>query len=247
MSRPSNREEFKDWCLRQLGAPVMDINIDDEQLDDCVDSALQFFQDYHFDATENWYVSHQITQQDKDNQYIDIDPDVIGVSRVFPIGSTNASVNMFDLRYQLRLHDLFDFTSTSYVNYTLTMQHIRTLDLLFSGEFPIRFNRHTHKLYLDMNWDSSLEVGEYLVFEGFKVVDYDVYNSLWNDRLFKALATAHVKKVWGANLKKFGGTKMLGGQLLDGQVLYNEAMNEIAGLEEKIESSMQSPPRFLVG
>eukprot|EP00697_Spironema_sp_BW2_P005523 gnl/Spiro4/17709_TR9431_c0_g1_i1.p9 gnl/Spiro4/17709_TR9431_c0_g1~~gnl/Spiro4/17709_TR9431_c0_g1_i1.p9 ORF type:complete len:248 (+),score=40.92 gnl/Spiro4/17709_TR9431_c0_g1_i1:7618-8361(+) len=247
MSNPASRDQYKDWCMRQLGWPVVEINIDDDQIEDCVDSALQFFRDFHFDGTEHWYISHQITQEDKDQQYIAIDPNIIGITRVFPVGSTNASVNMFDLRYQLRLHDLYDFTSTSYVNYVLTQQHIRTLDLLFTGETIIRFNRHTHRLNIDWDWNNSIQVGEYLVIDGYQVVDPAQYADVWNDRLFKKLGTAYIKKQWGTNMKKWTGVKMLGGVMMNGQAIHDEAVAEIEAIEAKIESTYQEPPTFFIG
>jgi hypothetical protein len=245
VSNPRTRDDFREWCLRQLGEPVMKVNINDEQLEDAIDSALQFFRDFHFDGVEHWYVSHQIDATDLTNKYITVDDDIIGITRVFPVGSTNASINMFDLRYQLRLHDLYDFTSTSYVNYVLTQQHIRTLDLLFTGETPIRFNRHTHKLYCDWNWGAgAIGLGEYLVMEGFKVVDPDAYADVWNDRMFKRLGTAHVKKIWGQNMKKYSGMKLPGSIVMNGQTVYDEAVAEIAEVEAIIQSTYQEPPAF---
>lgn len=245
MSNPATREQHIAFCLRQIGFDPNEINVSDEQIEDCVDMALQYFRDFHFDGTENWYVSHQITQTDKDNKYIEIPDDIIGITRVFPVGSTNASVNMFDLRYQLRLHDLYDFTSTSYVNYVLTMQHIRTLDLLFSGETPIRYNRHTNKLYIDMNWE-MMQVGEYVVMEGFKVVDENIYTDVWNDRMLKRLSTAYIKRVYGTNMKKYRGLKLLGGIEFNGQQIYDEAVLEIAEIEELIRRTYEAPPRFII-
>ena len=203
MSIPSTREQHKDWCLRQLGFPVIDINVDDDQVDDAIDQSLQYFQDFHFDSMERTYLKHQISDTDKLNQYIPIPDGIIGVTRIFPVSSTNASVNMFDLRYQLRLHELYDFTSTSYVNYVLTQQHIRTLDLLFSGETPIRFNKHTNKLFIDWGWDFKIDVGEWIIIEGFVIIDPANYVKVWNDRLLKKLSTAYIKKQWGTNMKKF--------------------------------------------
>jgi hypothetical protein len=246
MSNPHSRQTHIEFCLRQLGWDVTEVNISDEQIDDCVDMALQYFRDFHHDGTENWYVSHQLTQEDKDNRYITVPDNIIGVTRIFPVGSTNASINMFDLRYQLRLHDLYDFTSTSYVNYALTQQHIRTLDLLFSGEAPIRFNRHTHKLYIDMNWDSGIQVGEYIVIEGFQVVDENEYSEVWNDRMLKRLSTAYIKKLYGTNLKKYSGVKLLGGIEFNGQKIYDEAVQEIDIVENLIRSTYEAPPKFII-
>jgi hypothetical protein len=246
MAIPTTREQHKDWCLRQLGHPVININVDDDQVDDCVDSALQYFQDFHFDGVERWYMKHQITAENITNGYIPITENIIGVTRIFPVSTTNANINMFDLRYQLRLHELYDFTSVSYVNYALTMQHIRTLDMLFSGEQPIRFNRHTDKLYLDWNWGMA-SVGEYLIIEGFIIVDPDSYADVWNDRMLKRLTTAHIKRIWGNNMKKFGGMQLPGGITMNGQQIYNEADAEIKEIEQLIRDTYEEPPNFIMG
>lgn len=247
MAIPATRDQHKDWCLRQLGFPVLDINVDDDQVDDAVDQALQYFQDFHFDAVERWYLKHQLTETDKTNKYIPITDNIIGVTRIFPVGSTNASVNMFDLRYQLRLHELYDFTSTSYVNYVLTQQHIRTLDLLFSGEVPIRFNRHSNKLYIDWDWNYDLDVGEWLIIEGYIIIDPASYTKVWNDRLLKKLSTAYIKKQWGTNMKKFQGMQLPGGIMMNGQQIYNEAVQEIQDIEQLIRNTHEEPPQFILG
>ena len=247
MSIPSTREQHKDWCLRQLGFPVIDINVDDDQVDDAIDQSLQYFQDFHFDSMERTYLKHQISDTDKLNQYIPIPDGIIGVTRIFPVSSTNASVNMFDLRYQLRLHELYDFTSTSYVNYVLTQQHIRTLDLLFSGETPIRFNKHTNKLFIDWGWDFKIDVGEWIIIEGFVIIDPSNYVKVWNDRLLKKLSTAYIKKQWGTNMKKFQGMQLPGGIMMNGQQIFNEAVQEIAETEQLIRDTYQEPPTFILG
>lgn len=246
MSIPTNREQFKDWCLRQLGHPVIQINVDDDQVDDRIDEALQYFQDFHFDGVERWYLKHQITEEDKNNGYIPITDNIIGVTRMWPVSTTNAAMNMFDLRYQLRLHDLYDFTSTSYVNFVLTQQHIRTLDMMFAGEPLIRFNRHTNKLYLDMGW-SKLEVGEYIIIEGFIIVDPNSYANVWNDRMLKRYATALIKRQWGNNMGKFSGMQLPGGITMNGQQIYEQAVAEIAEIEQLIRSSYEEPPMMQIG
>lgn len=248
MAIPASRAQLKDWCLRQLGAPVLDINVDDDQVEDRIDEALQYFQDFHFDGTERGYFKHQITSDDITNNYIPVaNQGIVGVTRIFPLSTTNASVNMFDMRYQLRLHDLWDFTSVSYVNYVLTMQHIRTLDMLFSGEQPIRFNRHTDKLYIDWNWSQSGIVGEYIIVECYYIADPANYSKVWNDRMLKKLATAYIKRQWGNNMKKFGGMQLPGGITMNGQQIYNEADEEIAKLEEQIRLTYEKPPEFMIG
>ena len=170
MAQPTTRLQFIDYCKRRLGFPVIDINVDDDQISDRVDDALQFFEDYHFDGVEKMYMKHQITQADIDRRWIYCPDAVTYVVGMFPFDDSNSSINMFDLRYQLRLHDLYDFTSVSYVSYEITMQHIRTLNLLFSGTPQIRFNRKQNKIFLDIDWSRDLSVGDYVVIDCYRAI-----------------------------------------------------------------------------
>jgi hypothetical protein len=173
MAKIKTRQEFKDYCLRRLGWPVIDINVDDDQVEDRINDALDFFYDYHFDGTEKIFMKHQITQADIERRWIYCPEPVIFVTGVFPFDQSNSSINMFDLRYQLRLHDLYDFTSVSYVSYEITMQHIRTLNLLFSGTPQFRFNRKQNKLFLDIDWTRDVDPGEYVIMECYRKLSPD--------------------------------------------------------------------------
>jgi hypothetical protein len=168
MAKPVTRLQFKTYCLRRLGFPVININVDDDQVDDRIDDALQFFQDYHFDGTEKIYMKHMITAEDINRRWIYCPDAVAFVTGVLPFDDSNSSINMFDLRYQLRLHDLYDFTSVSYVSYEITMQHIRTLQLLFSGTPQFRFNRHQNKVFLDIDWVRDVVPGNYVIIECYR-------------------------------------------------------------------------------
>ena len=171
MSKPSTRAELKEYCLRKLGKPVIEINVDDDQVDDRIDEALSFFEDYHFDGTEKIYMKHQLTVEDINRRWIYAPDAVTFVTGVFPFDDSNASINMFDLRYQLRLNDLYDFTSVSYVSYEITMQHIRTLQLLFSGTPQFRFNRKQNKVFLDIDWTRDVQPGQYVVIECYRTLN----------------------------------------------------------------------------
>jgi len=247
MSITNNRQKFKDYCLRRLGFPVIEINVDDDQIEDRIDDALQFYQDYHFDGLQKVYYIKKITQTDIDNKYLDMTEardssnnalDIVGVTRIFPIQDSSSSINMFDLRYQLRLNELYDFTSASYINYTLTQQHLRSLELMFTGEVPIRFQRHMQRLYIDWAWGhSEAPVGTTVIAEAYAVIDPSVYGLVWNDRWLKEYATALIKKQWGANLKKFGGIQLPGGVVLNGDQIFKEAEDEKRTLEADMEKN----------
>lgn len=252
MPAVNNRQTFKEYCLRRLGFPTIDINVDDDQVEDRIDDALQYWQDYHFDALQKLYYIKRLDATDMTNRYINLDPSVtidsqnnhvniIGVTRVFPITDAIASANMFDLRYQLRLNELYDFTSASYINYTLTMQHLRSLEIMFTGEVPIRFQRHMHRLYIDWNWGASVQEGAVVIAECYAIIKPEDYESVWNDRWLKEYATALIKRTWGSNLKKFAGVQLPGGVMLNGQTIYDEAVEEIKNLELEMSTNYELP------
>ena len=184
--------------------------------DDRIDDALQFFHDYHFEGCEKMYMKHKFTQEDIDRRWIYCPDPVLFVIGVLPFDDSNSSVNMFDLRYQLRLHDLYDFTSVSYVSYEITMQHIRTLNLLFSGTPQFRFNRHHNKLFLDIDWERDATVGEYVVIECYRKMSPE-----------SITLTGTVSATNAANTLTGTGTKF-DQEILDGDVL------TIAGTELQI-------------
>mgnify|MGYP006278590455 CR=1 FL=1 len=168
MATINTRAKFKDYCMRRLGWPVIQINVDDDQIEDRIDDALSFYNDYHWDGVEKIYMKHKITSADISRRWIYCPDAVTFVTGVLPFDDSNSSINMFDLRYQLRLHDLYDFTSVSYVSYEMTMQHIRSLQLLFSGTPQFRFNRHHNKLFLDVDWERDFDANQYVVIECYR-------------------------------------------------------------------------------
>ena len=245
MSVPASREQLKDWCLRQLGHPVIEINVDDDQVEDRIDEAFQYFQQFHFDGVERWYLPYQITQDDINNKYIPIPDNIIGITRILSISSSTIR-NMFDLQYQMRLNDMTLLTTGSIVYFTQMQQHLRLLDMIFNGEQPVRFNRHTGKLYIDMTWD-KVAVGQYLIIEGFIIIDPNTYTKVYNDRMLKKLATAYIKRQWGANMSKFAGMQLPGGITLNGVQLFQDAQAEIKELEDEIRNTFEEPPQFIMG
>ena len=247
INQPANKEELKDFCLRQLGSPIIQINVDDEQVNDAVELAFEYWNEFHFNGTERTYLKHQVTAGDISNNWIALSESVIGATRVFPVGGNAMAMGMFDLRYQLRLNDLWDLSSTSYTNYALTMQHLATLDLLFSGQQPVRFNRVTNRLYIDWDWKNDIHENEWIVVEGYIVTDPVAYTKVWNDRMLKKLATAYVKKQWGANMAKFDKIALPGGATMRGGELHTEAVNEIAAIEQNIRDTYEAPPGFWMG
>lgn len=247
MATVNSRQSLKEYCLRALGAPVLEINVDDDQLEDRLDEALEFFRLYHYDGIEKVYLKHQITQDDVDNKYIPMSDLIYGVERVLPITyGASSSKNIFDLQYQLRLNDLYDLTSTSIIYYSTVMSHLSLLDLMLNGHIIYRFNRFQNRLHLDINWESDVAIGQYIIVECYRAMDPLVFTRLWNESWLKHYVTALFKKAWATNLKKFSGMSLPGGVTIDGNALYDEAISEIKELEDDL-MTKAAPLDFFLG
>jgi hypothetical protein len=246
MALPTNRSQFKEYCLRNLGKPIIEINVDDDQVEDRIDESLRYYFDYHFDGSEKIFYKHQVTAQDKVNKYIIIPENIIGVVNLFDLGSALGTNNLFNIRYQIALNDLYTLTSVSMVPYYMAMQHIQFLEYLLVGKQPLRYNRHTNKLYLDMDWDRVAD-GQYIIVEAYEVVDPNTYNDAWADRWLLRYASCLIKQQWGTNLKKFEGMQMPGGLRFNGQKIYDEATQERMQLEQEMIYTYSLPATDLIG
>ena len=245
-TQPASRVELKEYCLRALGKPVIQINVEDDQLEDRIAESLQLYQDYHIDATIKTYLKHQITQDDIDNEYITLSEATIGVIRVFPLDS-GSTKNMFDVRYQLYLNDIYDLTKTSIVSYYQVQQHLGILQEIFSGKPGMRFSRHQDRLYVDVDWSNEFTVGEHLVAECFQIVEPTTFTDVYNDYWLKKYTTELFRQQWGYNLIKYQGVQLPGGVALDGRTILDEAKANIEKLLEDLEMRYQMPIDFAVG
>lgn len=247
MAQPTDRHSFKEWCLRKLGKPVIEINVDPDQVDDRVDEALSYYWDYHFDGAEKMFLKHQITAQDKENGYITVPENIIGVINIFNLSSTSLSTsNIFSAQYQFVLNNLHDIASYDTVHFYMGMQHIQFLEEILTGMQPIRYNRHVNKLHIDTDWDNLIE-GHYIVAECYQIVDPEIYTDVWKDRWLQNYATAKIKYQWGSNLTKFEGMQLPGGVQFNGQQILSDAKEEIDALEEDMINSYSLPVHDMIG
>jgi len=317
MPVPSSRQTLIDYCLRRLGHPVIEINIDDDQIQDRIDDALQFWSEYHFDGTDFTYLKAEITPSTMvistmvanhllpgeivkgvssgataivhanvnttslkvkavngtfssgetvtgqtsgvsssftsisfgvyDNKYFEISDSIIGITRVFPFGNRSNGMNMFDIRYQILINDLYSLMSTDLIYYSQVKTQLELINQLLVGLKAIRYNRHMNRLYVDMDWEADAEVGDFMIVECYRILDPDTFTDVYNDMFLKRYATALLKRQWGENLKKFAGVQLPGGVTLNGVVIYQEALDEITNLESEMQSKYELPPQFITG
>ncbi len=336
MTQPTTRATLKDYAKRQLGHPVVELNIDDDQMEDRIDDALEYFQEYHFDATYPTFLKHQITSStlkiqsnttftageyitggtsgvratvhqyhsanttirykdpmvksggdgntyyanttttfgnaetvtgetselsattatssantlgDFDNQYISVAENIIGIKGVMPFWSDTAgSTNMFSINYQYALNDLYSIGAAStFRDYVFTQQNLAMIRNLFHTSPRFRFNRHTDRLYLDVDWGTDLTIDKWVVVEAYTVTDPTTFSDVYGDMFLKRYVTALFKKQWGQNLIKFEGMQLPGGVTLNGRQLYDDAVTELERIDEEVQLKYSLPDDFFVG
>jgi hypothetical protein len=319
MSSPSSRQNLIDYCLRSLGFPVLEINVDEDQLEDRVDEAIQFYRDFHYDAVESVYLKEQITASliqitgvnaasfslgekitgstsgattfvhanvsanrvnvkntagtftagetivgassgtsatlssitlgNFDNKYVTLNDSVLSVVRTLPLSSRSNSISFFDAKYQLMLNNIQSLTNTDIQYFTMLKMHINLINDLMTGQKPVRFNRHMNRLHIDLTWGDGgdLAIGDYIIIEAYRMLDPDTFTDVYNDGYLKRYTTALIKRQWGINLKKFEGVQLPGGVTLNGQKIFDEAMEEIKELKDEVRSTYELPVDFFTG
>ena len=280
MAQPLSRSDFKTYCLRQLGAPVLEINLASEQCEDLIDDALQMFQERTYDGAAQTYLKYKIRQGDIDrgkgpgstdvvgittttatstvgitstfsfeenNNFLQVPPEVLGVTKIFHFdGSNTITNNMFSVKYQLFLNDIYFWGSTELLSYAMTKTYLEDINFLLTTEKQIRFNKRQDRLYLDIDWD-SVSVDDYLIIDCYRLLDPSDYGRVWNSQFLKMYAVALMKRQWGQNLLKFGGVKLPGGIELNGRQIYDDGQKDIDMILERMSSTYELPPLDMVG
>ena len=279
MAQPGSRSELIDYCKRQLGAPVLEINVADEQVNDCVDDAIQLFHERHYDGVMRMYLRYKMTQEDIDrgkapnntsagivtttgtstvglsttfdftenSNYVQLPTSIVGVNKIFRYdGSQTMSGNMFSVKYQLFLNDLYAFNSFELLTYSMVKSKMEDIDFLLSPLKNIRFNVRQQRLYIDTDWQ-EMTVGDYLIVDCYRILDPNDFTRVYNDRWIKLYLTALIKKMWGQNMSKFSGVKLPGGVELNGRQTYEDAMIELQRIREEMRTHWEEPPMDMIG
>ena len=281
MAQPASRTDLINYCKRQLGAPVLEINVADEQIDDLVDDALQLFHERDYDGTIQTFLKYKITQADIDrgrarggdstagivttsatstidgqsvtfnfeenSNYLQVPPQVIGITKIFRFdGANTVTNNMFSVKYQMFLNDIYYFGSTEILTYAMTKRYLEDMDFALNTEKQIRFNMRQDRLYLDIDW-GSVNVDDYLIIDCYRLIDPNDFTRVYNDSFLKRYLTALTKRQWGQNLIKFQGVKLPGGIELNGRQIYDDAERELDKIKEQMSSTYELPPLDMIG
>ena len=249
MAKPNSRENLIEYCLRSLGAPVIEINVDEDQVEDRIDEAIQFYREYHSDAIVRVYRKHQVSTIDIENGFITLPDSLLFVNRIFPFNRTSSGTDMFSVDYQIHLNDIYDLQhAEGLVHYEMTKQYLSLIDRQVNGMQQLAtFSRHQNRLYIEGDWTTRIAAGEYIIVEGYESIDPDTYTDIYNDRFLKKYATALIKRQWGLNLIKFEGMQLPGGVTLNGRQIYDDAVQDIEKIEEEMQLTYEMPPDFFTG
>lgn len=247
MATPSSRQGLIDYCLRKLGHPVVEVNVDEDQIEDRIDEAFQVYRDFHYDAVEKVYLKELMTSNTIAQQYVTLNDSIISVERVLQFSNKTTGAGVFDVKYQLMLNDIQSLTNTDIQYYSALKTNLQLINDLLTGQKPIRFNRHMNRMFIDMDWTRDVAEGDYIIIEAWRILDPDAYTDVYNDSFLKRYATALIKQQWGVNMKKFEGVQLPGGVLLNGQRIYDEATEEIKDLKDEVQSTSQLPIDFFTG
>ena len=276
MAQPSSRVELKEYCLKQLGKPVLEINVDDDQIDNLIDDAIQYYHERHYDGIDRVFLKHKLTPATKGTlsqsgpvgtsttsgavvgagltsltyvegvNYLPLPDSIIGVNNILKINSSTVSDGLFNIKYQLFLNDVYYYGALDLLNYAMVKRYLEDLDFLLNPHAQIRFNKKNHKLYLDIDW-SEVGENEYVIIDCYRIVDPSDAPKLYNDWWLKKYLTALIKKQWGQNMSKFQGVLLPGGVQLNGRQIYDDGVAEVEKLEQQLKDEYELPPMDLIG
>ena len=282
MAQPATREELITYCKRQLGAPVLEINVADEQVQDLLDDAVQFFQERHFDGVYPAFLKYKLTEADikrgrsrggnddnvgittstatatihggttsfsweETSNYLQVPPEVIGVNKIMHFDGTNSVTNnMFSVKYQMFLNDMYYWVSMEILTYAMTKTFLEDIEFALTTQKQIRFNQRQDRLYLDIDW-ASLEVGDFIVMDCYRLLNPNDYTRVWNDSFLKKYIPALIKRQWGQNLMKFQGVKLPVGVELNGRQIYDDGEKELEKIREIMSNTYELPPLDMIG
>lgn len=271
MAQPNSRDGLLEYCLRSLGAPVSEINITEEQLNDRLDDALQYFQERHFDGIQRVFLKHKLLREEIDiarkspvfqtsnsatgittsiteeaQNFIPLPDTIVSVNGVFKTDTSSISSGMFNIKYQIFLNDLYYFGALDLLNYAMVKTYLEDISRIISPDVQLRFNKKNHRLYLDIDW-SMVTQNFYIIIDCYRIVDPAEFPKIYNDYWLKKYLTASIKKQWAQNLSKFNNVQLLGGVTMNGDKMYADAEKELEAIERQLRDEYELPPLGLIG
>ena len=277
MSKPNSRATLKDYCLRRLGYPVLEINVDDDQIDDLTDDAIQYFQERHFDGIERVFLKHKLTAADITTAKTTATTTSATTGISNGITSSGNADSFLETNNYLKLPDhvigvekVFKMDQNTISSGLFNIKYqIFLNDLYYYGALDL-MNYAMTKTYLEdlsrlitpdtqirfnkkqhnlyMDIDwNQISADTFIILDCYRLVDPGTATDVYNDFWLKRYLTALIKKQWGQNLIKFQGVMLPGGIQLNGRQIYDDAIKEIEEIEYSLKTEYELPPLDLIG
>ena len=274
--KPRNRGQLINYGLRQLGAPILQINVDDDQLHDLVDDTVQIYQERHYNGIERMYLKYKVTQEDLDRGRAK-GTDGVGIVTTSGI-STNSATTVSSQFYEtsnflavpdtiLGVNKIFKFDTSSisggmfsikyqlflndlyYFNSVELLQYAMTKTYLEDIDFLLTTDK---QIRFNMRQDKlymDIDWGAQSLDTFFVIDCFRAIDTeqIYNSPFVKRYFTALLKKQWGQNLIKFRGTKLPGGIELNGREIYDEGVRELDALRSRMAQDYETPPLDFIG
>mgnify|MGYP003645405461 CR=1 FL=1 len=273
LASPQNRDEFKSYINYKLGAPVLEVNVADEQMDVAINDAFQFFNERnHFNGVERGYLifnmdevmtdsyesyapveSNDGVEHKQQNNYIVLPDDVVGVVQIMRTSgnSLGGGIVPGGMIYPMLLGSLTG-DSCGNVNATLTsfyaiQEYLALIEWMFNNPKSFNFNQRTHRLWVDGSLGKRGNSGNLFVIECMIKPNPDLFPDLWNDLWLKDYATELVRLQWGQNLSKYSQVQLPGGIVINGQQILSDAQTNLTKIRERFSMDFADIPLDMVG
>ena len=271
----TSKQDFIDFTYRQLGAPVIQINIDQQQAEDRLEEALLFMQERHFDFNQRALYLVPVSSQNISQKYFDVSTfdhalgaqlktypsgataywpaanDIVSITKVYPAGNAVGDY-IFDIRYQLTLYDFFGLyfnqagSQSPLATYMESLSYLEGINDVFNYPAAFTYSKTTNRLWLDIDM-SKLSGTGYLLVEAYVKIDPDLYPKVWDDRIFRKYYAALLKKQWAQNLSKFNGIPLPGGASINSAAIMSEAVKELAEVDTELRKVYEPPIDPMIG
>lgn len=241
----SSYEDLAGYILRRLGSPVIKIEVEEQQLRDRIDDAIQYFVERHYEGTTQQVVRVDFTEADEATQSFPLPPNMAHINKIFNLSSgSGSSVEEFErLNYLISQSEMFQMSTMNgrghdLKNYHVTMEYIATLERHFTRPINYQVDKINGIVRVPSH---RILATNYIIMTGLVTRTPENSPDMFTEKWIKDYATQLVKRQWGENLKKYEGVQMAGGVTVQGQKIWDEAMAEIDKLEENFVLKYQLP------
>lgn len=250
MALPTDKQTFIDHCLRNLGSPVSQINLSNDQITDAYDEAIRYFHEYHMDGTERMFHPLQITDDFHSTRQVQVDATIYSINEVFLTPYMGNGVDLvFNIEYQMTsdvIWAMFKGGNSGFFDYALMKQYLQEINFQTVGPTAYNYNPLTRRLRINLA-AAKLPVGAFMVLDVMRFVDPEEFPLVHQSSWLIRYCTALLKIKWGTSMQKFSGIQLPGGVTINAAQILGQGESEKAALEGECDARYNLPMNFFVG